>query len=152
MYKMQFLGADLPEVLRTAILRCLRIVARTSQLKYLSKSGPTTLGVVSDRLRSSIGNVAKEGILKITEEGSGKGITFTGHVGTRVYYGVIHAEGLTVQRKYTRKTSYGTYTHTGQVKYPARPFLKTALADSQKAIDTEFNKTIKAELSERGLL
>lgn len=102
-----------------------------SQKNRLSGPRPTFLGVVTNRLRSSI-----------TVSRSIKRNEFAFFVGTNVEYAPIHEYGRTVSK----------ISSTGKPfmsRYPARPFLRPAIQNQENInkITASINKSIAEALS-----
>jgi phage gpG-like protein len=120
---MQLTEAHLNDEIAKRMARVVEFVAGKAKARVIGKRAsnpPYLLGVVSGRLRQSIG-------AKVTRTPEG----VQGKVGTRVVYAAIH--------------EFGGKTKQGGV-IPARPYLGPALAESRQMIVEELGDAYVATL------
>jgi len=106
---------EVPSLFGRLMHKGLEMARRNITTQYLTGPRPSKLGVVTGRLRSSIGyqiQVQKNFIL--------------GVIGTKVWYARLHEEGTTFLRGGV------------SVTFPTRPFIEPGLTDTEDYIDSLF--------------
>ena len=127
----KLIPSKLEKVFRTG----LEYVVTTIQTKYLTGPRPEKLGVVTGRLRSSIGYLLRPGAKKMTAE-----------VGTKVEYAAIHEYGgvtraHTILPKNKKALFWPGARHPVKLvqhpgsKMPARPFVEPGVKESIPKIE-----------------
>jgi len=114
-----------PEVIKRSLHQGALLIAGWSKDKRLTGPRPRYLGVVSNRLRSSIAASKTEQL----------GDVFTARIGTNVEYARAHELGfqgrVSVRSfvRHTRKGSHLVSSHFRNMDIKARPFLKPSIED-----------------------
>lgn len=116
------------------------LVAATAKKDYLSGPRPGRLGVMTNRLRSSLATEVK-----------GLGANIQGVVGTNVKYARIHELGRKIEAKNVPYLKFfypkaGHFVSVKSVTIPPRPFLSTALRDERKEIEAILGRRVFALL------
>jgi phage gpG-like protein len=116
------------------------LVAATAKRDYLSGPRPGKLGVMTNRLRSSLATEVR-----------GLGANIQGVVGTNVKSARIHELGGTILPKKGTHLKFfsqraGHFVSVKKVEMPARPYLSTALGDERKEIEAISGRRVFALL------